>query len=182
MAELMTLEEVADYLRVTRKTIYRLLEKGQIPSTRVGHQYRFDKVAVNAWLRQNSAGTAAKILVIDDDDSICDLFRDSLEEAGHIVTTCTDPVEGLRFAREKDFNMVFLDLKMPMMDGAEVFKQIRAAKPDLPVTIVTGYPDSDLMSTALENGPFGVMKKPFLSADIMTVLRTYLNSGMPAKQ
>ena len=181
MAELITLEEVADYLRVTKKTIYRLLEKGQIPSTRVGHQYRFERGAIDAWLRQNSTGVAARILVIDDDDSICDLFRDSLEESGHVVTTCTDPLEGLQFAKEKDFSMVFLDLKMPQMDGAEVLKQIRAVKPDLPVTIVTGYPDSELMSTALENGPFGVMKKPFLSADIMTVLRTYLNSGVPVK-
>ena len=102
LAEFMTLEEVADYLRVTRKTIYRLLEKRAIPSTRVGHQWRFDRGAVDGWLRLNSSGAAASILVIDDDEGICDLFHDTLEEAGHNVTATTNPIEGLKLARAGD--------------------------------------------------------------------------------
>ncbi len=179
MPELMTLEEVADYLRVTRKTIYRLLEKRAIPSTRVGHQWRFDRGSVDAWLRQNSSGAAATILVIDDDETVCELFRDTLEQAGHTVLTATDPVTGLRLAKDKDVNLVFLDLKMPVMDGPQVFRDIRAAKPNLPVTIVTGFADSELMVSAMQSGPFGVMKKPFTAADIMTVVATYLHAGLP---
>ena len=181
MAGLMTLEEVADYLRVTRKTIYRLLEKRAIPCTRVGHQWRFDREAVEAWLRQNSSGVAAKVLVIDDDETVCELFRDTLEGAGHSVMTAADPVTGLRLAKDKDINLVFLDLKMPIMDGAEVFKEIRTSKPSLPVTIITGFADSELMANAMQSGPFGVMKKPFTPADILTVVATYLHTGPPAK-
>ncbi len=181
MAVLMTLEEVADYLRVTRKTIYRLLEKRAIPSTRVGHQWRFDRTAVEAWLKQNSHGTAANVLVIDDDEAVCELFRETLEEAGHAVVTSADSSAGLKLATEQDFNLVFLDLKMPGMDGAEVFKRIRASRPNLPVTIITGFADSELMFIAMENGPFGVMKKPFTGSDIMTVLGTYLHSGIAGK-
>jgi excisionase family DNA binding protein len=177
VAELITLEEVAEYLRVTKKTIYRLLEKHQIPSTKVGHQYRFDKKAVDEWLRQNSVGAAAKILIVDDDESICSFFKDTLEEEGHLVTTATESVKGLELAKEKDYSLIFLDLMMPGMDGAEFLKQIRSVKPELPVTIITGYPDSALMMNALENGPFGVMRKPFTSTDILTVVHTYLNAG-----
>jgi len=175
----MTLEEVADYLRVTKKTVYRLLERRAIPSTRVGHQWRFDRAGVEAWLRHNSAGFAASFLVIDDDEAIGDLFKDTLEEAGHTVTATTDSAKGLQFAKEKGYDLVFLDLKMPGMDGTEVFREIRAAKPEVPVVIVTGYADSDLMMNALDNGPFGVMKKPFTGSDIMTVVRTYLRVGLP---
>ncbi len=181
MAVLMTLEEVADYLRVTRKTIYRLLEKRAIPCTRVGHQWRFDKAAVEAWLKQNSPGTAASILVIDDDEAVCELFRETLEEAGHTVVTSADSLSGLKLATEQEFSLVFLDLKMPGMDGAEVFKRIRASRPNLPVTIITGFADSELMFTAMDNGPFGVMKKPFTGGDIMTVLGTYLHSGIAVR-
>ncbi len=181
MPEFMTLEEVADYLRVTRKTIYRLLEKRAIPSTRVGHQWRFDRGAVDGWLRLNSSGAAASILVIDDDAGICDLFRDTLEEAGHNVTTTTDPVEGLKLAKEREIDLVFLDLKMLGMDGAQVFKEIRMAKPNLPVTIVTGFADGELMVNAMDSGPFGVMKKPFTPAEIMTVMATYLHTGISTK-
>ncbi len=178
----MTLEEVADYLRVTRKTIYRLLEKRAIPSTRVGHQWRFERGAVDEWLRQNSPRVAASVLVIDDDEAVCELFRETLEEAGHNVIAAGDSGAGLKLATEKDFNLVFLDLKMPGMDGAEVFKRIRVAKPNLPVTIITGFSDSDLMFSAMESGPFGVMKKPFTGSDIMTVIGTYLHAGIQARQ
>jgi excisionase family DNA binding protein len=61
MAELMKLEEVADYLRVAEKTIYRLIDKQGIPSIRIGHQWRFDKADIDNWLRQNS--TDAKVRV-----------------------------------------------------------------------------------------------------------------------
>lgn len=177
----MTLEEVADYLRVTRKTIYRLLEREEIPSTRVGHQYRFKRAAVEDWLRQNSAGMSTSILVIDDDEELCEVFRDTLEEAGHKVTTATDPARGLDLAIERDYDLVFLDLRMPGMDGAELFRQLRAAKPDVPVTIVTAYSDSEIMANALDHGPFGVMKKPFTSADITNAVRTYIHSRPRSK-
>ncbi len=174
MTELMTLEEVANYLRVTKKTIYRLLEGRSIPSIRVGHQWRFDKASIDVWLHQNSTEMAANILVIDDDETICSFFKDTLEETGHTVTTTTESSKGLELVKERDYDLVFLDLKMPVMDGAELFRQIRVAKPELPVTIITGYSDSDLMMSALAHGPLGVMNKPFSGSDIMTAVNNYL--------
>jgi excisionase family DNA binding protein len=61
MAELMKLEEVADYLRVAEKTIYRLVDKRGIPAIRVGHQWRFDKAAIDIWLHQNSTDTKVRV-------------------------------------------------------------------------------------------------------------------------
>ncbi len=53
--ELMTVEEIADYLKVTTKTIYRLLKKDAIPATRVGHLHRFIKSDINEWLRNGGS-------------------------------------------------------------------------------------------------------------------------------
>lgn len=181
MTELMTLEEIASYLRVTKKTIHRLLERRGIPATKVGRQWRFNKASIEVWLRQNSTETAANILVIDDDETICSLFRDTLEEIGHTVTTASESSKGLELVKDRDYDLVFLDLKMPGMDGAELFRQIRVAKPELPVTIITGYPDSDLMMSALVHGPLGVMSKPFRGADILTAVNNYLRFGMPTR-
>jgi excisionase family DNA binding protein len=181
MRELMTLEEVADYLRVTKKTIHRLLKRRGIPAMKVGRQWRFDKALIDVWLCQNSRESTADILVIDDDETICSLFRDALEEAGYTVTTVSESSRGLESIKNSDYDLVFLDLKMPEMDGAELFRQIRAAKPRLPVTIITGYPDSDLMMRALTHGPLGVMKKPFTSSDIITALNNYLRFGMSTR-
>lgn len=178
---LLTLEEVADYLRVTKKTIYRLLERNIIPATKVGRQWRFDKDSIDVWLRQNSIERRANVLVIDDDETICSLFKETLEGAGHTVTTVSESLKGLELVKDQDYDLVFLDLKMPVMDGAELFRQIRVSKPELPVTIITGYPDSDLMMSALAHGPFGVMNKPFSSSNILTAVNTYLRFGLPTK-
>ena len=62
-----------------------MLEKRLVPATKVGRQWRFDKESVEAWLSQNSIKTTAKILVIDDDETICSLFKDALESTGHTV-------------------------------------------------------------------------------------------------
>jgi len=174
MAELMTVEEVADYLRVTKKTIYRLLEGNKIPATKVGRQWRFEKVAIDEWLRENSVGGKSRILVIDDDETIRALFEETIEELGHRVISARTGSEGLQLAKEQDFALVFLDLKMPGMDGAELFRQIRAVKPELLVTIITGYPNSEMMARALAQGPFGVMNKPFGESDIVAAVNVFL--------
>ena len=63
---------------------------------------------------------------------------------------------------------------MFLMDGAEFFRQIKAIKPNLPVTIITGYPDSEMMARVLAQGPFGVMSKPFGESDIINAVNNFL--------
>jgi len=104
-----------------------------------------------------------------------------LEGTGHTLTAVSESSKGLELVGDRDYDLVFLDLKMPEMDGAELFRQMRVAKPKLPVTIITGYPDSELMTRALTYGPFGVMSKPFRGSDILTAVSTYLRYGMAAR-
>jgi len=175
MTELMTVEEVARYLRVTKKTLYRLLKQGRIPATKVGHQWRFDKNSIDEWLHQNPGGTKANILVIDDEEVIRSLFKETLEELGHRVIAVETGFEGLKLVEQQDFDLVFIDLKMPGMVGDDLFGRIKAIKPRLPVTIITGYPNSGMMARALAQGPFGVMNKPFSESDIMTAVANFLH-------
>jgi CheY-like chemotaxis protein len=97
-----------------------------------------------------------------------------LEDAGHLVTLAASGKEALELVAKQEFDLLFLDLKMPGMDGADVYQQIRAHKPRLPVVIITGYPDSDIMAKALAQGPFGVMNKPFGESDILGATRNFL--------
>ncbi len=175
MAELMTVEEVAAYLRVTKKTIYRLLERGQIPATKVGHQWRFDRTSIDEWLQRKSVGAKANILVVDDEEVVRLLFKETLEELGHAVMVAGNGFEGLELVKQRDFDLVFLDLKMPEMVGDELFGRIKEIKPRLPVTIISGYPDSGMMKRSLAQGPFGVMNKPFSESDIINAVNTFLH-------
>jgi excisionase family DNA binding protein len=179
MSEFMTLAEVANYLRVTRKTVYRLLAKRKIPATLVGNRWRFDRAVIEEWLRSRSTDTRANILVVDDDETIRSLFKDTLEELGHMVKVSETAPAALELVKEEDFDLVFVDLKMPGMDGAELLHQIKMLKPRLPVTIITGYPDSDMMARALTHSPFGVMSKPFTGSDILAALNNYFRVSAP---
>ena len=185
MPELMTLEEVAAYLRVNEKTIYRLLSDGDIPARKIGHLWRFKPEEIDEWLNTKSVKSIKSdkpdILVIDDDPSVVGLFEDILKTNGYGVETATDSRKGLELVKSGEFAMVFLDLKMPGIDGAEVFRQIRESRKDLPVTIITGFPDGELMMKALAHGPFGVMRKPFKESDILTAVNSYMRVGTAAK-
>lgn len=174
MPELMTVREVADYLRVTQKTVYRLLQKSAIPALKVSHSWRFDKAAIDEWLKSTAVGAKTSILIVDDDQTIRDLFRDILEDAGHHVVTAGSGAEALEYIKAKDFALVFLDLKMPGMNGADVLRKIRTIDPELPVTIITGFPDSESMAAALAQGPFGVMNKPFGEADVLNAVKSFI--------
>ncbi|MCK4354257.1 MAG: helix-turn-helix domain-containing protein, partial [Dehalococcoidia bacterium] len=76
MAQLMTVEELAEYLRITKRTIYRLLKKGNIPAVKVGHKWRFDKETIDNWLHPKMESEKVRILVIDDDPVIGLLFKE----------------------------------------------------------------------------------------------------------
>jgi len=181
MPELMTLPELAQYLRFTRKTIYGLLKKGSIPAIRIGRKWRFNRDAIDTWLHRNMKGVKSCILVIDDEDVIRSLFKATLEEQEHEVVTASTGAAGLQCVKERDFNLVFLDLKLPDMDGAEVFREIKKVRPTLPVTIISGYPGSEMMERALKEGPLGVMNKPFSSSDINAAVNNFLHAILPRR-
>lgn len=170
--EFMTLAEVADLLRVNPKTVYRLVSKRRIPATMVGSQWRFDKSAIEGWLKSKSNKLMSQnIMVVDDDEAIRMLFKDTLGENGYRVRLCATAAEAIKMANEENFDMAFIDLLMPVMDGAELIRQIKNDQPDITVTVITGYPESEVMNRALAYGPFSVMQKPFTTVDILNAVK-----------
>ena len=64
------------------------------------------------------------------------------------------------FAERKEFDLVFLDLKLPDISGDELYVKLKSMHPELPIVIITGYPDSEILSKILAIGPVTVIKKP----------------------
>jgi excisionase family DNA binding protein len=171
--KLFTSEEIADYLKLDAVTIRRKAARGELPSIKVGKQYRFDKDQIDKWLLQKTTGSQANILVVDDEPIIGNLFQASLDKSAYKVTTCLDSTEALFLVSNNPYDLIFLDLVMPGLDGSELFRHIRDVDQSVPVVIITGYPDSDLMNRAMQHGPFLVMKKPFDNDDIVNVIRSF---------
>ncbi|MBL7209757.1 MAG: response regulator [Dehalococcoidia bacterium] len=179
MRELLTTREIAEYLRLRSETVLRKVAKGEIPAIKVGGRFRFDKDQIDEWLRQKLT-SKKRVLVIDDEETIRHLFRETLEADNYHVITAADGAEALELVRSWNFDLIFADLKMPGMNGAETFRQIRRIDRSVPVVIITGYPASDLMGQALEHGPVGVMKKPINGLDIERSVDSFI-AGAKAK-
>lgn len=179
MSELLTTKEVAGYLRLRPETVLRKVGKGKMPAIKIGGHFRFDKEQIDEWLRHQST-SKKRILVIDDEESIRHLFKETLEASSYHVITVDDSAKAVELVKSWNFDLIFIDLKMPGIDGAETFRRIREINDSVPVVINAGYPARDLMEKALEQGPFGVMKKPLSALDIRRSADSYLR-GVKAK-
>jgi len=170
MKQVLTLEEAAEYLKIAKPTLYRLLEDGKIPAFKVGSQWRFTRELIEKWL-WDQLPTKKNILVVDDDNLICMDLKKIITSAGHDVVTTQSGVKATKLIEDSNFHLVFLDLMLPDMDGLEVLKVIKKVTNNLPVVIITGYPDSELMNQVLELGPVSVLKKPFSRKQIQSLLK-----------
>lgn len=173
MEQVLTLEEAAQYLKVAKPTLYRLLEDGKIPAFKVGNQWRFTKELIDKWL-WDQLPKKKNVLVVDDEKLIAMDIKKIITSEGHDVITTQSGVEASRVIEDSNIDLVFLDLVLPDINGVEVLKEIKKAKSDLPVVIITGYPDSEIMNQALELGPISVLKKPFNREQIRDLLKILL--------
>lgn len=123
-----------------------------------------------------SASSSLHVLVVDDEASIGLLFKDVLREPVYKVTVMQSSRKALELISRNHYDLIFLDLVMSEIDGSELFRCIRETDNDVPVIVITGYPDSDLMNRAMEYGPFLVMKKPFDGDDIYKAVHSLVGN------
>ncbi len=81
-----------------------------------------------------------KVLMIDDDKDMCDEMAEILESDGIEATTVCDPAKGLQLAQEKKYDLLLLDLKMPVLTGYEILRSVKKQDAKIKVMVVTGAP------------------------------------------
>lgn len=101
----------------------------------------------------------SKILIIDDEKGICEEFRDILQDDGHEVEVAHNGPDGLQLVGVKDFDLIFLDVLMPRMEGNEVFARIRKIK-NVPVAIMSGFLPANKEKDILALGAVACLRKP----------------------
>ncbi len=101
-----------------------------------------------------------KILLIDDDEKLRSLIKVILEENGYEIAEAKDGYEGLKSVEKNSVNLVLLDIRMPGMNGIDVFKKIIEIKPALPVIIMTGHGSIPLAIEATKLGAYDFLEKP----------------------
>lgn len=151
----------ASFLGGHVETIRRLARRGEIPSYKIGKDWRFNKGALRRWAdTHHERARAGCILIVDDEPAILDAVGRMLASEGFQVETALGGQEALRAIQGRLPDLVLLDLKMSGMDGPTTLGEIRARWGQLPVIILTGYPDSDLVQQALQYSPITLFAKP----------------------
>ena len=123
------------------------------------------------------------ILVIDDEEVICNLIKDTLTEKGYSVVFVSDAKKGVELVQYNKFDVVFLDLRMPEMDGIAVLKKLKEYGPDNVVVIITGYPSFETIKESMHEGAFDYLVKPFdLEELVFTAKRALAFSRLNQKK
>ena len=114
----------------------------------------------------------ARILVVDDDTAVQATVRLLLERGGHSVVTAGDGQKGIALFEAGDFDLLFLDIFMPGMDGFETMRLVHQRKPRIPIIVISGKPipsDSgpDYLTMAMKLGAISSLQKPFMPAALL---------------
>ena len=108
----------------------------------------------------------AKVLVVDDEESIRSLLERVLSKAGHGVLSATNGQEAMDRLPRENIDIVLLDMKMPGMSGMEVLQQLATRWPDICVIMVTAIADLDTAVEAMKRGAYDYITKPFNQYDL----------------
>jgi len=121
-------------------------------------------------VKRNQKQNNFRVLVVDDDPEIGTLFRRVLANRSQTVTTARDGYEAIEKINEDKYDLIFLDVKLPGMDGVETLEKIKSISPDSIVVMMSGYSVEEEISRAIDMGAQDFIPKPFEDMDqIMTI-------------
>jgi DNA-binding NtrC family response regulator len=101
-----------------------------------------------------------KILIVDDEFNSRSLLAQLLEDEGFAVTTAEDGRSALHVLENEPCGIVLTDIRMPLMDGIELFHKVKELYPDIPVILFTAYGTIESAVNALKEGAFHYLEKP----------------------
>ena len=123
-----------------------------------------------------------KIMVIDDEEKMCSILKQMLENEGYQVQTSTDGRAAIEEIKKDAFNLVISDVCMPLISGVELLSQIKGFKPDLPVIFVTAQDMSEVLQDALQLGLDGFIEKPFNMQTVFEVIKEKIGENAEEKK
>ncbi|PYM02059.1 MAG: transcriptional regulator [Verrucomicrobia bacterium] len=171
MHNLLTVKETAKYLRIPLPTVYYLVQRGQLPAIQIGGRWRNKKNALDKDILKEEKSGQPTVLVVDDDESLQNLFKLFLKKIGFSRVVVGTVKEAIAALEKQKFDLVFLDLKLPDGPADDVYDFVKREQPDCPIIIITGYPDSEMLDRILAKGPITVLKKPLKTEQLQQTVR-----------
>lgn len=111
-----------------------------------------------------------KILVIDDDVHIRDFLQDALEQQNFEVVTTDNGESGISLFKKQPFDLVFVDMKLPQLNGIEVLKMLKKHTSKIPVVIITGHGSIENAVESMKQGAYNYLTKPLTLETLTKVI------------
>ncbi len=192
-----TMNELSQYLKIPKSTIYKLAEYNDLPSCKIGKQLRFRKSSIDNWLSQKEfrhrrgqgfkLGESKYILLVDDDRLLLKAVARLLKMHGYNVESAQSGQEALDRIKRLRFDLIIADMRMPGIDGIETIKRIREFYnsnniPLAPEIIITGYTDPVIEEEAESLGIKDYVYKPFTNLEFLKTVESRLKpvTALPA--
>ena len=169
---LLTVQEVSDLINVHPNTVRQWSDQGLIKSYRIGPRgdRRFRQEDVTSFLNVKSKNNGNTVLIVDDDVTVCDILQDIVKSKGHSVVAVNSGEKAVEVLDRQKVSLIFLDLILPGLSGAEVLRHLKAIKSDAVVAIVSGHGESPVATEAMSLGPTFFVQKPFEVSAIRDII------------
>lgn len=115
----------------------------------------------------------ARVLIIDDDRDVAESLAEVVESRGHAVGLAFSGEEGLAKFRAQDFDVVFVDVKMPGMNGVETYLKVRKLRPNTSVVMMTGFSVEQVLRDATQRGALRVVDKSAAGSEIVPIVQGF---------
>ncbi|MEX2233328.1 MAG: response regulator transcription factor [Cyclobacteriaceae bacterium] len=102
-----------------------------------------------------------KILVVEDEQKVAAFIKNGLEEQGYTIDLAYDGYTGEKLALSKQYNLILLDVIIPVLNGIELCKRIKTMKPDVPILMLTALGTTDDKVAGFDSGADDYLVKPF---------------------
>ncbi|MEW6107913.1 MAG: sigma-54 dependent transcriptional regulator [Nitrospirota bacterium] len=116
------------------------------------------------------------ILLVEDKESMAQMLKETLESEGYRIIVAIDGSEGIRQIKENHFDLVLSDLKLPKKDGIEILKTTKAESPLTPVIVMTAFGTIETAVTAIKEGAFDFITKPFDTDHLLLLINRALET------
>jgi len=127
---------------------------------------------------EKEAHQRLNILVVDDKKIVGDLFALMLGEEVHNVTVSYSAEEAIALVHDRSFDLVFLDIVMPYIDGVKALEEIKRIKPDLPVIMMSGFTVESKRNRIKDLGAVTCLDKPVEKPQIREVVKIALGKDI----
>ena len=124
----------------------------------------------------------ARILVIDDDESIRKVLATILEDNGYVVDTARNGKEAIEKSNTKFYNLALIDIRLPDMEGTKLLTAMKETTPKMVKVIVTGYPSLQNAIEAVNEGADAYVMKPFNLDSVLNIIKEHLKKQQEARK